>query len=245
MNFPARLTLLLAAAAAILAAALLKPAPKPSATAPPEAETDIIQTLLDHHVTERSFYFGQIVEATSGKKVLALEPTNTVHKRVIAAIDAALAATITDLNQPSSPIRKLRRINEGSRFFEDGLHLRLSATPGLNCEIPPNRAGEHQRSGYPDLRITDQASGDVFYLDPKLVESGSETSTLRSFYFEPKTQTLKITDDAVHLVISVLHDGKDGEWTFRKGQLVDLSTLVVHLKAEFQASNADLYKTEN
>jgi hypothetical protein len=55
-------------------------------------------------------------------------------------------------------------------------------------------------------------------------------------------QTLKITDDAVHLLAGIEHDGKDGQWTFTGWRLVDLSKLRVRLKAEFQASNADLYQ---
>lgn len=119
---------------------------------------------------------------------------------------------------------------------------KVSAVPGLTCEVPANREGEHQRSGYPDLRIVDEISGDVFYLDPKLVEQSSWRSSFRSFYFEPKTKTLKINDDAVHLLVGIGHDGKVGEWVFGEWNLVDLSTLNVRLKAEFQASNADLYR---
>ena len=56
---------------------------------------------------------------------------------------------------------------------------------------------------------------------------------------------MKITDDAVHLLAGIEHDGKDGLWTFTGWRLVDLSKLRVRLKAEFQASNAELYpKTE-
>ena len=113
------------------------------------------------------------------------------------------------------------------------------------CDIPPTRAGDRQRSGYPDLRIIDQQSKLVFYLDPKLVEQGSAESTFRTFYFEPKNETLKITDDAIHLLVGIEHDGKDGLWTFTGWRLVDLSQLRVRLKAEFQAGNAELYhKTE-
>ena len=63
-----------------------------------------------------------------------------------------------------------------------------------------------------------------------------------SFYFEPKDETLKITDDAVHLLAGIGHDGKDGAWTFTGFKMVDLSELQVRLKAEFQASNSELYR---
>lgn len=203
-------------------------------------DAELVRSLLSENLSGRGFGFATIAEACSGRRMLPLtdEPA---HRRVVAALERALSETIRQLNEDDSPVRKLRRINEASRFFENGLLMRLNATPGLRCEPPPTRAGAIQRSGYPDLRVTDLASGTVFYLDPKLVERGSAASTLRSFYFEPKNETLKITDDAVHLLAGIEHDGRDGHWSFTGWRLVDLSTLRVRLKAEFQASNADLY----
>lgn len=205
------------------------------------SDADLVHSLLGENLSGRTFDFATIAEACSGKRVLPLDES-PAHKRVTAAIGQALKQTLAELNQPDSPVRKLRRINEASKFFEDGILARIDAMPGLRCEVPPNRSGEHQRAGYPDLRITDEASGLVFYLDPKLVERGSSESTFRTFYFEPKHETLKITDDAVHLLAGIEHDGKDGQWTFTGWRLVDLSKLRVRLKAEFQASNADLYQ---
>lgn len=203
-------------------------------------DVELVRSLLGENLSERTFAFSTIAEACSGKKVLPLAD-NPAHHRVLTAIHGALRETVAELNRADSPVRKLRRINEASRFFEDGILARLNLVSGIRCEVPPTRSGDHQRSGYPDLRITDTASGTVFYLDPKLVEQGSAASTFRTFYFEPKNETLKITDDAVHLLVGIEHDGKDRQWTFTGWRLVDLSTLRVRLKAEFQASNADLY----
>jgi hypothetical protein len=209
-----------------------------------DPDSALVRSLLGENLADRTFSFATVAEACSGKKVLPLD-ANPAHLRVTAALEKALAKTLAELNQADSPVRQLRRINEASRFFEDGLLKELNATPGLRCDIPPNRAGKLQRSGYPDLRITDLESKLVFYLDPKLVEAGSATSSFRTFYFEPKNETLKITDDAVHLLVGIEHDGKSRLWSFTGWRIVDLSTLRVRLKAEFQASNAELYqKTE-
>lgn len=223
---------------------LFRPAPLPPAPAAATAQTtdsSLVRSLLGEHLSDRTFAFSTIAEACSGKTVLALNDSPP-HVRVTAAIKSALKLTLAELNLPNSPVRELRRINEASRFFEDGILLHLNATPGIRCEVPPNRNGDHQRSGYPDLRITDLESNLVFYLDPKLVEQGSAASTFRTFYFEPKNETLKITDDAVHLLVGIEHDGKDQQWTFTGWRLIDLASLRVRLKAEFQASNADLYQ---
>ena len=208
----------------------------------PTSDAALVHSLLGENLSKRSFAFATIATACSGKSVIPLDPENLAHQRVTAAIDQALAATLAELNLPNSPVRGLRRINEASRFFEDGIHTRINAMPGFTCEIPITRSGDHQRSGYPDLKITDKESNTIFYLDPKLVEQGSAESTFRTFYFEPKNETLKITDSAIHLLVGIEHDGKDSLWTFTGWRLIDLSTLRVRLKAEFQASNADLYQ---
>jgi hypothetical protein len=208
------------------------------------ADIALVRSLLGENLSERTFAFAAVSEACSGKRVIPLT-NGPAHQRVTAAIATALKLSIAELSLPQSPVRGLRRINEASKFFEDAIHKHINEIPGLQCDTPPTRAGEHQRSGYPDLRIIDLESKQVFYLDPKLVEQGSAASTFRTFYFEPKNETLKITDDAVHLLVGIEHDGKDRLWTFTGWRLIDLSTLRVRLKAEFQASNADLYeKTE-
>lgn len=211
---------------------------KKAAAVDPDAA--LVRSLLAENLSDRSFSFATVASACSRKKVIPLDES-PAHLRVTAAIGKALDASLAELNRPDSPVRQLNRINEASRLFEDAIHRHLQEIPGITCDIPPTRSGVHQRSGYPDLRITDTASGSVFYLDPKLVAAGSEASRFRSFYFEPKNATLKITDDAVHLLAGISHDGKNGAWTFTRWRLVDLSTLRVRLKAEFQASNADLY----
>lgn len=210
----------------------------------PDPDAALVLSLLGENLSNRTFSFATVAEACSGKRVLPLTQ-DASHQRVTAAIEKALQTTLAELNPLDSPVHELRRINEASRFFEDAICKHLDEMPGITCDTPPTRKGEHQRTGYPDLRIVDEESKLVFYLDPKLVEQGSAASTFRTFYFEPKQETLKITEDAVHLLVGIEHDGRESAWTFTGWRLVDLSTLRVRLKAEFQASNAELYrKTE-
>jgi hypothetical protein len=116
---------------------------------------------------------------------------------------------------------------------------------GLEAGPPVTAAGRIQRSGYPDIRLMERASGRVYYLDPKLHAAGSERSSFRTFYFEPKRETNKILDDARHLIVAVSHGGRvEGRWRFLGWRLVDLADFEVRLKAEFQGSNRDLYRPE-
>lgn len=204
------------------------------------ADVELVKMLLKEDLAGRSFDFSVVVEAVSGKKVIPMKEMKSAE-RVRGAILKVADQLLVEMNLEGSPIKGLRRINEGSKFFEDGFQKLLDAEDGLRCEFPKTREGEVQRSGYPDLVITDELTGEVYYLDPKLLEQGSVKSSLRTFYFEPKNETLKITQDAAHLLIGIEHDGVDGDWKFTAFHLVDLFSLKVSLKAEFQAPNKDVY----
>jgi hypothetical protein len=206
-----------------------------------DPDTALVLSLLGENLSKRTFSFATVAAACSGKKVLPLTQ-DPAHQRVSAAIAKAVGLTLEELNRPDSPTRQVKRVNEASRYFEEGIHKHLNAIDGIKSTVPLTRGGDHQAAGYPDLRLIDEESKQVFYLDPKLVEQGSLESSFRTFYFEPKNETLKITEDAVHLLVGIEHDGKEGEWKFCGWRLVDLSKLKVRLKAEFQASNADLYQ---
>jgi hypothetical protein len=151
----------------------------------------LIPWLLDEGQQLRGIPFTELIFDTTGRKVLPFEPNNTVDQRVAKAISAACDETIKRLNAPDSVIQHIDRINEVSSHFEETLRKLLNATAGLECDFPLTAEGKVQRSGYPDLRITDLESNRVFYLDPKLYAAGSRDSSFRSFYFEPKKTTNK------------------------------------------------------
>ncbi len=202
--------------------------------------SELISWLLEDGRDLRGIPFSEVVESTTGRKILPVDPAK--DQAWIEALSSALDRTLARLNAPSHPIHDASRINEASRFIEDHLCEELNLLPGWTCDIPVTDAGSGQRSGYPDLRVV-LPDGTFVYLDPKLFDAGSRTSSLRTFYFEPKTTTNKIHHDARHVLIGVSHNGKSGgDLRLLSWELVDLSRLRVQLKAEFQASNADIYR---
>jgi hypothetical protein len=213
---------------------------------PPRSPIDqLIPWLLSENEELRSVPFTQVIFDVTGKRVLAFEKNNPVDQRVAKAVSDACNATVTRLNAADSPIQSVARINEVSSHFEDGLREALNAIPEFTCEIPPTADGKLQRSGYPDLKLTDKQSGRVFYLDPKLYAAGARESSFRTFYFEPKVATNKVRDDAVHLILGFEHEPRiAGHWNFTRWDIVDLSRFRVKLKAEFQGSNRDMYRPE-
>ena len=220
------------------------------ATASADDKTDavnkLIPWLLDENDALKGIRFADVIAATSGKKVIAIDAKDKDDQRVLAQIGTALDAVLAAMNAPDSKTRSAKRVNEMSSKFEDAIHEKLNAVPGLECAVPTTTTGAHLRSGYPDLRLVDKATGRVFYLDPKLFAQGSKTSALRTFYFEPKRATNKVNDDAHHLIIGIEHDrDAEGVVRFTKWELIDLAGFRVKLKAEFEGSNADMYRPES
>lgn len=212
----------------------------------PVGNSDIepfVEWLLDDPERLESIPFSEVVRAVSDKRVLPVDSMESVDAALLAAIELALADCLEKLNTAEHSIHTIGRVNEVSRPIEDFLQQALDAVDGLECRVPITAEGEAQRSGYPDLRLLHVESGRVFYIDPKVYKSGSERSGFRTFYFEPKLETNKILDDASHVIVGIAHGGKvDGRWQFQSWRIVDLAGFRVRLKAEFQASNKDLYQ---
>ena len=218
--------------------------PTPAATAEGAAAT-FIPWLLHGKEELNQMPLADVVFYATGKKIIALDPQNDADRRVLALLRTTLDEVLKTMSAPDSPIQSIARINEVSAPFENMLRERLNAAEGFSCDFPTTAAGKVQRSGYPDLRLVDEASKRVYYADPKLFSSKNRASSFRTFYFEPKVATNKIREDAVHLILGIEHEGREAaHWNFTRWDIVDLSKFKVRLKAEFQGSNRDMYRPE-
>lgn len=202
-----------------------------------------VHWLLEDGERLEDLRFAAVVEAVSGCAVLPVDPSDPVDAAMLAHLQATLDAMLESLSAPAHPIHEVGRVNEISRHMEEYLREHLQLEGQYRCEIPPTASGQTQRAGYPDLSWQHIESGRIFYLDPKVYKQGSEDSSFRSFYFEPKQRTNKILADASHLVVGIAHGGKvEGRWQLEAWKIVDLIHFRVRLKAEFQASNRELYQ---
>lgn len=223
----------------------LATAPGEDSPTPNEIRPLVKQLMRADEVLDR-VRFAAVVEAATGRRVLTYDAEQAPHRAMTAHLSQALREVVDRLGAPAHTAHQAGRINEVSRFFEEALLTVLSEDPRYACDIPKTEAGDYQRSGYPDLRIVDRETGLVAYLDPKLYAADSRQSSFRTFYFEPKSETNKILDDALHFIAGIAHDGRDptGTWQFTGWSLVDLANFRVRLKAEFQSSNRELYQNE-
>ncbi|MEP6955745.1 MAG: hypothetical protein ABI883_02885 [Chthoniobacterales bacterium] len=204
-----------------------------------------IPWLLEGKEQMKEVPFADVIRYATGRRVIAIQRDDETDRRVLKQLGAVLDEVLRRVNAPESPVQSVARINEVSSHFEDLLRELMNAVPGLACDFPRTVDEKGQRSGYPDLRLEDKASGRVYYLDPKLYAAEARTSSFRTFYFEPKVATNKVREDAVHLIVGFEHaPRKAGHWIFTRWDVVDLSGFQVRLKAEFQGSNRDMYRPE-
>ena len=216
--------------------------PQPSPTSP---AATFIPWLLQGKEELSQVPFADVVFYATGKKVLPIDRSDETDQRVLKQVSTALDQIVTRMNAPDSPVQSVARINEVSAPFENMLRELLNRTEGFTCDFARTAGEKVQRSGYPDLQLSDTASKRIYYLDPKLYAKGSRDSSFRSFYFEPKIATNKVREDAVHLILGFEHAGRQaGHWSFTRWEIVDLSQFKVRLKAEFQGSNRDMYRPE-
>ncbi|MCC5807518.1 MAG: hypothetical protein JJU00_14440 [Opitutales bacterium] len=211
-----------------------------------KADVDVlIRWLLDEERDLTGIRFADVVYATAGVRVLPVDTDDAADTEVVAALGAAMDRILVEFADTAHAVHRIPRINEVSGAIEDRMQEILDAKPAFSCVFPPTAEGRVQRAGYPDLRLEHLASGKIYYVDPKLHRKGSERSGFRTFYFEPRTRTNKILEDAAHIIVGVSHTGREGDaWTFAKWNLIDLHEFEVRLKAEFQASNRDIYRED-
>lgn len=203
----------------------------------------LVETVMNGGGTFSDVVFSSLIESSTGQRVLPFHPEDPVDGEILEGIEDAMEVILKEFNS-SDITHQESRINEVSSYFEEALLREIDRIPELECALPRTAEGNLQRAGYPDLLVRHVESGRVAYLDPKLVEEGSLKSSLRTFYFTPRRETNKVLHDAHHLLIGIEHDGQTGEWQYLRWHLVDLTRFKVTLKAEFQASNRDLYVPE-
>ena len=209
------------------------------------AAATFIPWLLQGKEEVKQVPFSDVIFYATGKKVLPIDRADEPDQRVLKQVGTALEETLKRMNAPDSPVQSVARVNEVSGPFENMLREVLNSSDGLTCDFAKTAGEKVQRSGYPDLQLTDEATQRIYYLDPKLYAKGSRESSFRSFYFEPKVATNKVRADAVHLILGIEHEGRQaGHWSFTRWEIVDLAKFQVRLKAEFQGSNRDMYRPE-
>jgi hypothetical protein len=211
----------------------------PSVAPVPAAETNRLRLSVLAELTHpaRALPFKDVVLATTGYRVLALDTNSPVHQELRGRLLRAAALAADRARQQGL---SAARANEAGNQMEPLVRATLIEA-GLAARVPTNAAGRAQTAGYPDLEITAPAP---CYLELKTYNAATANTTQRSFYYSPSASP-KITRDALHLLLAF-----ELERATRNGQsvlvpvrwkLLTLENLTVDLKFEFNQSNRGLY----
>ncbi len=127
--------------------------------------------------------------------------------------------------------------------------LRALRDVGLTANKPATGSRRKKAVGYPDISVIDP-QGRIVYVEVKTFNIKNINTTFRSFYMSPSDDS-KVTQDAVHLVISfeievdeTRRAGRDNCYVPVAWKIVSLYDMPIDIKHEFQASNLALYRPE-
>ena len=186
-------------------------------------------------------YFRDVINAATGYKIIPFDGnSNQILEDIKSWLDV-------NLNELSNLIEMdyVGRPNELGNYLERVLMARLDESLNFSVDMPRTEQGHKQAVGYPDGIIVDQRRDLVAYFDVKIFQEKTRTSPLRSFYYQPTNQS-KISHDAPHFlvgfVVDSLGDNNRSPFIIKDYEIVDIYDLEVNFKAEFNASNKDLYQ---
>jgi len=172
--------------------------------------------------------FKDVLELTSPYKLDPIDLSVNDDKELIDALTKSCTDFLA-LCKKTKRVWEGARINEVSKSIENELVEQIRKV-GLDTKIL-------SAQGYPDLEIRDKRNR-VTYLEVKITSKKKKTG-FRAFYY---TTAKKILSDARHLLIGLRVVQVDNKyWKVEEWSLTDLSKLLVSLKAEFNASNIDIY----
>ncbi|MGA7077048.1 MAG: hypothetical protein WBZ42_11005, partial [Halobacteriota archaeon] len=175
--------------------------------------------------------FRDVLELTSPYKLQPIDPNQQDDKELIETITKSCRDFLALCNKIKRRFQGAR-INEVSKAIENELVEEIRKT-GLSTKILSEQ-------GYPDIELADKHNR-VTYLEVKISSKKKKTG-FRAFYYSTGK---KITSDARHLLLGLLiAEESDKYWKIEGWTLTDLSKLDVHFKAEFNASNIDMYTKE-
>ena len=182
-----------------------------------------------------------VLESISGKKVISFDKDNLTHKKLLEKLKKAAKLACENINKSGGIISP--RVNEVGNKVELPIKNALRETGFNNVDVPVNKKGVKQSSGYPDLGFS--FDNLEVYVECKTYNKKNIATTQRSFYLSP-TEVFKVTKDAIHLVISIEIEQKSlGVFTATAWKIIQIEKIDVDVKREFNSDNKRMYSAEN
>lgn len=185
-------------------------------------------------------YFRDVINAATGHQII---PFDDNSNQILEEIKSWLDLNLKELSNLIE-MDYVGRPNELGNYLERVLMARLDESLNFSVDMPRTEQGHKQATGYPDGIIVDHMRNQVVYFDVKIFQEKTRNTTLRSFYYQPTNQS-KILHNAPHFLVGFVVESLSGDnrspFIIKDYELVDIYNLEVNFKAEFNASNRDLY----
>lgn len=182
----------------------------------------------------------QVIEFIFGKMVLKINTKCPKDEELVGDILKALdhARYVIDGN----PIQSARP-NEVGNLIEGPIRNALGDLHGYTAEIPRNRIGKKQSSGYPDILLTDKY-GRFTYVECKSANALRKKLGMRTFYLsQPEDiKTAKVNEDARHLVALFTMNKEERGYIATEATLIDIYELPCKLKQEWNSDNKRMHQ---
>ena len=173
-----------------------------------------------------SISFKELIKENTNQRVIEASPEQICKIKDLAIKAQQIMINEYDNKFPVNSKGKDIRVNECGNFMEQI----MDQTSDMVID-PLTDKGKKQDTGYPDRELKDEV-----YLEIKLVKSGSEGSTFRSFYISTFN---KINKSLPHILVAFKH--KDCILTEEEPLIIDLYDKQLKLKCEYLTNNKELY----
>lgn len=190
-----------------------------------------------------------VLESISGKKVIPFDKGNEQHNKLLEKLIEAAKLSCQNINNADGILSA--RVNEVGNKVELPIKEALRQVGFKDADVPVNKKGSKQSTGYPDLGFN---YGDLYvYVECKTFNKNNIGTTQRSFYLSP-TEGFKVTKDAIHVVISLeierekyitIEGQTSGVYLAKAWKVVQIENIDVDVKREFNSDNKRMYAKEN
>lgn len=182
-----------------------------------------------------------VLESISGKKVIPFDKDNLLHSELLEKLKKVSELACLRINEAGGILSQ--RVNEVGNKVELPIKNALREIGFTDADVPVNKKGIKQSTGYPDLGFSFK---DFYvYIECKTYNKNNIGTTRRSFYLSP-TEGFKVTREAIHLVLSLEMEQKSaGVFVATAWKIVQIEKIDVDVKREFNSDNKRIYSAEN
>lgn len=183
--------------------------------------------------------FNLVIEAMTGKKVIAFDFTKQDHKKILDLLKQTTLNAGTEINK-TGILRP--RPNEVGNDIEPYVKNALNSLK-LNADTPIGPSGHKKSMGYPDILFW--FNKNPYYLECKTYNIENIETTQRSFYFSPSDE-FKVIYDAPHFILSfeIYVTGEQGNnhiYKCKHYKILSIESLSLDVKYEFNSDNKRMY----